>query len=54
MESNRLVWLGVFVGSLAGSYIPTLWGDGFFSFSSIIFSAVGAFAGLYIGYKISR
>lgn len=54
MESNRLVWLGVFVGSLIGGYIPTIWGANFLSFSSIIWSSIGAFVGLYLGYKISR
>jgi len=46
--------MGVFVGSLVGSFIPALWGGDTFSFSSVIFSGIGAIGGLWLGYKISR
>ena len=54
MDSKKLVWFGMFVGSTVGSYIPTLWGSDLFSFSSIIFSAIGAMLGIYICFKISK
>lgn len=54
MGSKRLIWLGLFLGSLAGGYIPALWGADFLSFSSIIFSALGGIAGIYVGYKVSQ
>lgn len=54
MDSNKLVWFLMFVGSAIGSYIPALWGDGMFSFSSIILSAVGGIFGIYVGFKIGR
>ena len=31
-----------------------LWGDSGFSYTSLILSSVGAIAGIYVGYKISR
>ena len=54
MELKRLAWIGVFVGSTVGGYIPTLWGADFFSFSSIIFSALGSLVGIWVAYKMTR
>ncbi len=42
------------IGSLIGGYIPLLWGDNFFSLSSVILTAVGGAAGIWIGYKLVR
>ncbi len=53
MSRKTLIWIGIFVGSGIGSYIPALWGNSaFFSFSSIIFSTIGGLAGVYVGYKL--
>ena len=41
------------VGSTIGGAIPTLWGAGFFSFSSIILTAVGGIVGIWLGFKLS-
>jgi len=48
------IWLGLVVGSIAGSYIPCWWGSSIFSFSSIIGGAVGGFGGIWIGFKFGR
>jgi len=45
---------GLFLGSIAGGYIPMLWGGSVFSFSSIILSAIGAFVGIWLGFKIAN
>lgn len=42
------------VGSYAGSYVPVLWGDGYFSITSILLGAVGGAIGIYIGYKLAQ
>jgi uncharacterized membrane protein YeaQ/YmgE (transglycosylase-associated protein family) len=42
------IWLGVLIGSTIGGFIPDLWGAGMFSYSSVLLSAVGAFAGLWL------
>jgi hypothetical protein len=47
------IWIGIFIGSTIGGMVPGLWGDGMFSYSSVILSGVGAFVGLWAGYKIS-
>jgi uncharacterized membrane protein YeaQ/YmgE (transglycosylase-associated protein family) len=49
---RRTIWLGLFVGSTVGGYIPTLWGAGLFSFSSIFFSAAGALFGIWIAFRL--
>jgi uncharacterized membrane protein YeaQ/YmgE (transglycosylase-associated protein family) len=54
MEPRTLIWIGVAVGSTIGGFIPTLWGASFLSFSSMLLSAVGAFVGIWLGYKLSR
>ncbi len=53
MQSRSFIWIGVFVGSTIGSLIPELWGDGMFSYSSVLLSGVGALVGLWIGFKMS-
>ncbi len=40
------------VGSAIGGYIPNLWGAGFLSFSSIILTAVGGIAGIWLGFRL--
>lgn len=47
-------WIGIVVGSSIGGMIPALWGAGLFSFSGIFFSAVGAFAGIWVAYKMTH
>lgn len=54
MNSRGLIWLGLFIGSTIGGYIPSLWGASFLSFSSVILSAVGGVIGIWLGYKLSR
>lgn len=54
MDAKKFIWVGVFVGSTVGSYIPSLWGAGLLSFSSIILGTVGALAGLWIGFKLGQ
>jgi len=51
--TKTLVMTGMIVGSLAGGYVPMLWGGSVFSISSIMLGAVGGFAGIWIGYKIA-
>ncbi len=52
--SKTIVFIGMIIGSTVGSYLPSLWGAGLFSFSSVVFGAMGAIAGIYIGFKLSQ
>jgi hypothetical protein len=47
------IWLGILIGSTLGGLIPSLWGDGIFTYSSVLLSGVDAFVGLWVGFKIS-
>ena len=51
---RKFVWLGLFVGSTVGSFLPELWGGGLLSFSSIFWSFVGGIVGIWAGYKIGQ
>lgn len=51
---KRLIYLGLFLGSIGGGFVPSLWGAGMFSISSIIFSALGGIAGIWVAYKIMQ
>ena len=54
MQSKRIVTIFMIVGGYIGGYIPALWGAGGFTFSSLIFNALGAISGVWIGFKISQ
>ena len=52
MSKKRAIWIFMGIGSVVGGYIPALWGADMFSFSSIIFSTIGGFLGIYLGFTI--
>lgn len=52
MDRKKLVMGGMIIGGCAGSYVPALWGAGSFSFSGIIFSAIGSLIGIWLGFKM--
>jgi len=54
MNTRAFVWIGIFVGSTIGSFVPLLWGGDLISYSSIIFSGIGALAGIWLAYKLSH
>ncbi|HUC94682.1 MAG TPA: hypothetical protein VMR19_01605 [Candidatus Saccharimonadales bacterium] len=49
--TKGIVYIGAFVGSILGSFIPMLWGAGFLSISSLVFSTLGALLGIYLVIK---
>jgi hypothetical protein len=50
MNTKPVIWICLFAGSAIGQFVPYLWGAGGLSFSSIILSAVGGIAGVWVGY----
>jgi len=54
MSAKFLVFLGMTIGSIIGGYIPTLWGAGLISYSSVLFSGIGAIIGVWIGFKLGN
>jgi len=51
MKSKTVYYVAAIIGSVAGSFIHTLWGAGFLSISSLLFSTVFAIAAIILVYK---
>ena len=45
-------YTGGFVGGTTGSFIPSLWGAGQLSLSSVVFFMIGGFVGIWIAYRL--
>jgi len=54
MSRKTLIYVCMIVGTTAGGYMPMLWGDGLFSMTSVILTAVCGFLGIYVGFKLSQ
>ena len=55
IERKTSILLGLVLGSIIGGLVPGLWGDNsLFSFSSIIWSTVGALIGIYVAHRLSE
>ncbi len=52
--SKKLIWLGLFVGSSVGGYLPTLFGAPWFSLWGMVGSTVGGVLGIVAGYKLGN
>ena len=51
---RKFIWLGLIVGATGGNFVPLLWGGGAFSMSGLLFSVIGGFAGIWLGYKVGN
>jgi hypothetical protein len=54
MNSKSIIWIFMIIGSTIGSFIPTLWGAGFLSISSVLLTAVGGMLGIWLGFRLSN
>jgi hypothetical protein len=55
MTTKTLVWIGLGIGSTIGGWLGALISNGnWFSWQSIIGSAIGSFAGIYICFKAGQ
>jgi hypothetical protein len=54
MDRTKLIWIGLFVGSTVGGFIPSLWDSSLVSMSGVIGSAIGGFAGIWLGFKLGE
>ncbi|MFA6285590.1 MAG: hypothetical protein WC643_03645 [Parcubacteria group bacterium] len=51
--TKTFVMTGMIIGSLAGGYVPILWGGSVFSLSSIFLSGAGGLVGIWFGLKVA-
>jgi hypothetical protein len=54
MSTKTATYIGLFIGSTLGSFIPTLWGDSLFGITGVLLSAVGGILGIVAGYKLAN
>lgn len=54
MDRKKLVTIGTVIGGYVGSYIPSLWSVGGFSFSGLFFGAMGSLVGIWLGFKLGE
>ena len=45
-------YAGGFVGGTIGSFIPSLWGAGQLSLSSVALFMIGGFVGIWVAYRL--
>ncbi len=51
--SNKSVYiLFITIGSIAGGYLPSLWGGSMLSFTGFFLSAIGSIIGFWVAYRI--
>lgn len=53
MSRKSIIFLGMFIGSIVGGYIPVLFGVDLLSFTSILGNGIGGLAGVFIAYKLT-
>jgi hypothetical protein len=53
MSRKSTLYLGGGIGSVAGGYLPTLWGAGAFSGTSILLSTVGGLLGIWLAFRLT-
>jgi hypothetical protein len=49
---KKTIMLGMVFGSTLGGWLPTLWGAGIFSFSSVLGGCVGGALGIWLAFKL--
>jgi len=54
MDTKKMCYIGAFIGSAIGGYIPVLWGGEMLSLSGVFFSMIGGVAGIWVGYRIGQ
>ncbi len=53
MSRKTLVMGGMVIGSLAGGYIPVIFGAGLLSYASVLGNGLGGILGIIVVYKLT-
>ena len=51
MPSRAAIWVAILIGSTIGGILPGLWGAEMLSYTSVLFSGIGALVGLWVVFK---
>jgi hypothetical protein len=51
LSMRSSIWIGIPIGSTVGGMIPLIWGDDMLSYSSVLLSGAGVFAGCGLDLK---
>jgi hypothetical protein len=54
MSRKSIIMFGMVVGSIAGGYLPDLWGADFFSVTALLTSTLGGVLGIWVAYVMTR
>ena len=54
MDTKKLCYIGLFVGSTIGGYVPVLWGGEILSLAGVLCTLLGGLLGIWAGYKIGQ
>jgi len=54
VSRKTLIYIGLFLGSTVGAYVPTLWGGDVLSLSSIALSGVGGILGIWLAFRLGE
>ncbi len=47
-------WIAIFIGSTIGGLVPALWGGEMLSYAGVVWSGIGAGAGLWVANMMCR
>jgi len=54
LSPKRVITFGMVVGGFVGGWVPALWGASGLSMSAVACSTLGALAGVWLGWKLTR
>ena len=54
MSSKTLIYILLTIGSIAGGWVPTLWGADVLSLQGLLGSMVGATLGIWGGFELGQ
>jgi hypothetical protein len=54
MSRKTIIWIGMFVGSSIGGYIPVFFGGDILGMTSIFTTAIGGILGIWAAFKMSQ
>ncbi|MFA5030231.1 MAG: hypothetical protein WC495_01405 [Patescibacteria group bacterium] len=54
MGTKSIIYLGMFIGSFVGGWVPTLWGANPLGLESVLGGLIGGFLGIWGGFKLSK